>query len=199
MKAYLRILIPLFAIVALSFGAWSFASAREEGMKVVEMERPGTVKTLEREVENQKAASASTGNSTTASSSTTVSGSSTNDNGSGPEDPSETELVGTLQAINGDVYTIDGVQVHVTTETEVEDPLHVGDLVKAHVYTAADGSLVAREIELANADDHENDDDAAGEIEDQGDDHGGQFEGHHDSGHSDAGHHGGEYNQGSDD
>jgi hypothetical protein len=60
------------------------------------------------------------------------------------------ELVGVVEAITANAWTISGQVIGITAQTEIKDNIIVGDMVKVHVFTAADGSLTAREIELAN-------------------------------------------------
>jgi hypothetical protein len=88
----------------------------------------------------------------------------------------EMEITGTLESINGNVWIIDGQAVTVTTSTEVKGSLVVGDLVKVHASPSADGSLVAREIEIADSsdesvgDDSSMEDDSSSGIEDSDED-----------------------------
>ncbi|HET7090744.1 MAG TPA: DUF5666 domain-containing protein [Anaerolineae bacterium] len=84
----------------------------------------------------------------------------------------EVEFSGTVEAMGADGWTIDGMTVHVTAQTEIEDGIDVGDFVKVHTQVAADGSLVAREIKLdeSGSGDAENDNDDNGNANDNGDD-----------------------------
>ena len=66
----------------------------------------------------------------------------------------EFEIVGTLDSIDGATVTVSG-QIIDISNAEINDPLVVGTLVKAHV-SSAGGMLVAREIELARGDDGDN-------------------------------------------
>jgi hypothetical protein len=75
--------------------------------------------------------------------------------------PNEQEFTGVLSAINGEVWTVAGRQVRITSGTEVKGVLQVGDVIKVHASPGADGVLVAREVELA-ADDDDADDDNSG-------------------------------------
>ncbi len=93
---------------------------------------------------------------------------------------SESEFYGTVEAIDGNLYTIDGQQVIINENTEVKNSIQVGDVVKVHAWTAADGSLTAREIELASADDASGDDnstDNSGFDDSSSDDHGSDDDG----------------------
>ena len=129
-------------------------------------------------------------NSSSSSSSDTSSGSSSDDR-TDLSNSSEIEFYGTVQSIDGEIYLIDGRQVAVTVNTEVEDTIQVGDRVEVHAWVAEDGSLTAREIELASADDASSDDDHDGEDEDGSDhdeddsDHASGSDGH--SGDDDSG------------
>ena len=60
----------------------------------------------------------------------------------------EVELIGTVESVTPESWTIQGKEVFVTPQTEIKDPLlTVGDMVKVHVLVGADGTLTAREIE----------------------------------------------------
>jgi len=65
----------------------------------------------------------------------------------------ETEFTGVVEAIGGDAWTIDGQVVLVNGQREIKDSPAVGDEVRVHAQTQTDGSLLAREIERAGADD----------------------------------------------
>jgi hypothetical protein len=65
----------------------------------------------------------------------------------------EREFFGEVQAIEGNTWTVDGLKVVVDNDTEIKDSILVGQMVKVHVRVAADGSMTAREIELAGTDD----------------------------------------------
>jgi uncharacterized membrane protein YgcG len=82
---------------------------------------------------------------------------------------SETEITGTITSITPESWTVDGTEFSVVPQTEVKDAFVVGDVVKVHLFTAADGSLTAREVEYAQANianDNSNDN---GEIDDDND------------------------------
>jgi hypothetical protein len=113
----------------------------------------------------------------------------------------EQEFTGALTAINGDVWTIAGRQVRITTRTEVKGNLLIGNMLKVHASPGADGVLVAREVELAADDDL--DDDSGGDDnsgpgggdDDGADDnsgHGGDDDEDDDSGDDNSGHGGGD-------
>jgi hypothetical protein len=63
---------------------------------------------------------------------------------------SETELVGTLDNIQFGAWTVSGIPISILPTTELLDALAVGDVVKVHAIRTGDGTLNAREIELAN-------------------------------------------------
>jgi len=68
----------------------------------------------------------------------------------------EVEFTGTVESINGNVWTIGGRTVVVDSATELTGFISVGQQVKVHASMGVDGSLAAREIELAGADGVEN-------------------------------------------
>lgn len=75
----------------------------------------------------------------------------------------ERELIGTLEMMDDDLWTINGQTFAVTTQTEVEGDFSIGDQVKIHFFNGEDGALTLREIELAGGDDdvdHDADDDS---------------------------------------
>ncbi len=59
------------------------------------------------------------------------------------------EFVGVLNAKNGSSWTVDTTTVVLSTTTEVKGTLEIGDLVKVEGFPQADGSILAREIKLA--------------------------------------------------
>jgi uncharacterized protein DUF5666/uncharacterized protein DUF5667 len=61
--------------------------------------------------------------------------------------PQEVEFEATLQSINGNVWTVGGQAVTVTSSTEIKDNPQVGDLVRVRALQYADGSLIAERIE----------------------------------------------------
>ncbi len=65
----------------------------------------------------------------------------------------EAEFTGTVETIGAEAWTIGGLTVLISADTEIKDAIVVGDLVKVHVFVAQDGTLTAREIELEHADD----------------------------------------------
>ncbi len=62
----------------------------------------------------------------------------------------ELEFTGTVESINGNTWIIDGRTVLVDLTTELKGFISAGQVVKVHASMAADGSLVASEIELAD-------------------------------------------------
>ncbi len=94
----------------------------------------------------------------------------------------ESEISGTVEAIATDSITIDGVQYQITADTEFKDAIAVGDQVKAHVLTGADGSQTIREIEKVAGtvigDDNSN---SNTNVNSNDDDHGGNSNGNDDN------------------
>lgn len=93
----------------------------------------------------------------------------------------EKEITGKVDAITSTSITIDGVAYDLSSKTEIKDAIAVGDTVKAHVVTSADGKQTIREIEKisgtglsgnTNGNDNDNDD------------HGGNSNGSDDNGNS---------------
>jgi len=68
----------------------------------------------------------------------------------------EVEFTGIVESINGNTWTIGGRTVIVDSATELSGFISVGQQVKVHASMGVDGSLAAREIELAGADAVEN-------------------------------------------
>ena len=83
-----------------------------------------------------------------------------------PTATDEVEFTGIVESINGNTWTIGGRTVVVDSTTELTGFISVGQQVKVHASMGLDGSLAAREIELAggvdvennNANDNEDDD-----------------------------------------
>lgn len=76
------------------------------------------------------------------------------DSESGPGSTSAADkfqLVGALQQVSGDRVVVNGIAVLVTATTEIEGDLAVGVMVKVEGTLQADGTLVAREIEVQAA------------------------------------------------
>jgi len=66
------------------------------------------------------------------------------------------ELVGVVDEFGADYIIVNGQRINIVAATEMKDAVAVGALVKVHILTNPDGTLVAREIELANMDDNSN-------------------------------------------
>jgi hypothetical protein len=64
---------------------------------------------------------------------------------------SEVEFVGPVESIASESWTIGGVPVAISTETEIDSGLAVGDLAKVHALVGPDASLAAREIQGVDA------------------------------------------------
>jgi len=63
----------------------------------------------------------------------------------------ELEIFGTVEAITGSTWTIDGQVYAVTAGTEIKGMIQPGAQVKVHLTQNASGALVIREVELAVA------------------------------------------------
>jgi hypothetical protein len=68
-------------------------------------------------------------------------------------DRDEVEFSGTVESMAADAWVVGGQTVKITAQTEIKDAIEVGDFVRVHAHVEADGSLVAREIELEDGDD----------------------------------------------
>jgi hypothetical protein len=91
------------------------------------------------------------------------------------------EITGTLEAINGDQWTIGGKVFLVTPQTELKGSPVVGDTVKAEAMINPDGTLTATEIKkvamdtLSDEDDGDDDDSSgSGSGSGSSDDHSGE-------------------------
>jgi uncharacterized membrane protein YgcG len=62
----------------------------------------------------------------------------------------ETEFTGVVESIAIDSWVVSGQTFAVTPQTEIKGAIAVGDTVKVHTFTATDGTLTVREIELAS-------------------------------------------------
>jgi hypothetical protein len=78
----------------------------------------------------------------------------------------EIEFFGPAVSITSSLWTVGDTDVAVTSSTEIKGNLTVGDVVKVHARVETDGSLTAREIELATADDMASGDDGLSDDED---------------------------------
>ena len=68
----------------------------------------------------------------------------------------EIEFTGLVEAIASDMWVVGGRTLAVTAATEIKPGLVIGTQAKVHAVPQADGSLWAREIELAGDDDDDN-------------------------------------------
>jgi hypothetical protein len=91
------------------------------------------------------------------------------------DDGAKLEFVGVVEAIGSDSWTVAGRIVPITSDTEIEDGIEVGDMVKVELRLTVDGTLIAREIEFYDDDDmdldHDDDDHDDDDDEDDDDDH----------------------------
>jgi len=73
----------------------------------------------------------------------------------------EVEITGLLEAVDGTAWTVDGKVINVPASAEIKGTILVGQVIKVHALMSEDGTLTAREIELAvtgdMADDNAND------------------------------------------
>lgn len=92
-------------------------------------------------------------------------------NNNNNDDDFENEIVGVVSAISGSTVTIDN-QIFQISNAEFKTAVMVGTLVKIHYSVAADGTLVAREIEqslgIGLDDDDRNDDNSDDRNDDRG-------------------------------
>jgi len=65
---------------------------------------------------------------------------------------SKVEFVGPVEAIASDAWTVGGVPVGVTADTQIDSGLAIGDLAKVHALVAPDTSLSAQEIRAVESD-----------------------------------------------
>jgi hypothetical protein len=65
------------------------------------------------------------------------------------ESPLDKELTGKVEAFSPESWSVKGQVFLVTSQTEIKDAIFLGDVVKVHYFTNPDGTLTAREIELA--------------------------------------------------
>jgi hypothetical protein len=86
----------------------------------------------------------------------------------------EREFTGTVELVTTRTITVDGHVINIVW-AEMNDPIVVGSIVKVHYTVGVSGAWVAREVELASADDGDDDsgDDHSGEGSGS-DDHGGE-------------------------
>ena len=78
----------------------------------------------------------------------------------------EVEFFGKIESIQNGVYGIGGRTVRTAAGTEIKGALAVGMMVKVHATLQADGTYLAREIELSNGDDNSGSDDNSGKGSD---------------------------------
>ena len=63
------------------------------------------------------------------------------------EDHDEIEFTGAVESIGANSWTVAGRELSISSKTEIEGSIAVGDVVKVHAFETGDGTLVAREIE----------------------------------------------------
>ncbi|NLF63598.1 MAG: hypothetical protein GX579_03250 [Chloroflexi bacterium] len=107
------------------------------------------------------------------------------DNRSAGANPAgEREFFGTVEVMNGNVWTVSGRQITIGSGTEIKGSISVGARVKVHATPQADGTLLVREIELARGDDDDDDNSGPGNSDD---DHRDDDSGDDDNGGDDSG------------
>jgi len=89
----------------------------------------------------------------------------------------EVEFFGKIESIQNGVYGIGGRTVRTAAGTEIKGALAVGMMVKVHATLQADGTYLAREIELSNGDDNSGSDDNSGKGSDDNSGKGGDDDG----------------------
>ena len=67
--------------------------------------------------------------------------------------PAEMEFTGAVVSMDASAWVVGERTVAITEATEIKDAIVVGDMVKVHALPQSDGSLTAREIELAGPED----------------------------------------------
>jgi hypothetical protein len=85
----------------------------------------------------------------------------------------ETQITGVVESLTSDAIVVSGSVIAITSETEFEDEIAVGDMVEIDVTGAPDGTLTADEIELFEDDDMEDpgdDDSDEDDFDDDSDD-----------------------------
>jgi uncharacterized OB-fold protein len=65
------------------------------------------------------------------------------------DDQDDKEITGKVEAFSPESWTVKGQVFLVNPQTEIKDAIFLGDVVKVHYLTNADGSFTATEIELA--------------------------------------------------
>ncbi|MEW6567362.1 MAG: DUF5666 domain-containing protein [Chloroflexota bacterium] len=84
----------------------------------------------------------------------------------------EIEVVGLVEAIGGDTWTIAGQTFTITADIEIDEGMVVGDQVKVEAFVAADGTLTVKEIQsFSGLSESRGDDDGDHDGEDSNDDH----------------------------
>ncbi len=108
----------------------------------------------------------------------------------GPDDGSEAEdfqVVGVLTAIDGDVWTVDGVD-YTVTGAEINGSPQLGDTVKIELLRNADGTVQVKSVETESSDEDLNDaDDDSDEADDEEEDKDEDSDEAEDDGDSDSG------------
>jgi len=86
--------------------------------------------------------------------------------------PFEVEFIGNVEAVSSEQLVVNGKTVNLSDQTEIKGDITTGALVKVHALVAADGSLIAQEIELAGSNSQPGGDDEKTGGDDGSDDQG---------------------------
>jgi hypothetical protein len=94
------------------------------------------------------------------------------------EDDIEVEFTGIVEVIGEDTWRISGITVFITSETEIDDGIDIGDVVDVEALLGEEGEIIALEIEKATTAESGDDgddlaidgDDALAEDDDEEDD-----------------------------
>ena len=89
---------------------------------------------------------------------------------SGGDYKGELKFTGTVEAVQGGYWTIGGYTVIITKDTEIDDNIHIGDLVEVEAWVDMQGNIYAEEIEYYDDMDDDYDDDMDDDHDDYDDD-----------------------------
>ena len=153
-KNYLKFLIPMLSLAALLLTAFTgqLAFAKLNSNKPFQSSAPAAItasqviKMISKPVSISVKSSSQPAQTSDIQPTTGTSGS-----GSQSESDGETVITGTVTAINGNMWTINGVTVIVDFSTEIESGAGVGTTVKVEGTFQSDGTFLAHEIETTSA------------------------------------------------
>jgi len=75
------------------------------------------------------------------------------------DDDQDFKLIGLVEEVGEEFWAVDGVEIQITVDTEIQDEIKVGDLVEVYFFTSEEGISIAREIELEDESEDDPDDD----------------------------------------